>query len=102
MNPRNDPVFIPKGMVLADFTVLDSSYDILKFPMYNTVRNVSQCETDCQKFDGFDAFCANFDFFGTHVLTSKQIKNLEKCLYAHKNVFVTKEKVPETLPSTHR
>lgn len=28
MNPGNDPVFIPKGMVLANFTVLDSSYDI--------------------------------------------------------------------------
>lgn len=75
-------------MVLADFAVLDSSYDILKFPVCNTVQNVSQCGTDCQKFDDFDAFCAIF--FGTHVLLSKQIKNLEKCLYAHQNVFVTK------------
>lgn len=71
--------------------ILDSSYDIFKFPVCNTVQNVSQCGTDCQKFDDFDAFCANFDFSGTHVLLSKQIENLEKCLYAHQNVFVTKE-----------
>lgn len=71
-------MFIPKGMVLADFTVLHSSYDILKFFMCNTVENVSHCETYCQKFDGFDAFCANFDLSGTYVLTSKQIESLEK------------------------
>lgn len=61
--------------------------------MCNTDQIVSQCETDCQKFDGFDDYCANFVFSGTHVLvlTSKQIENLEKYLYAHKNVFVTKE-----------
>lgn len=53
--------------------------------MWITVQNVIQCETDCQKFVGFDAVCSNFDFSGTHVLTSKQIKNLEKCLCAHKN-----------------
>lgn len=61
--------------------------------MCNNDQIVRQCETDCQKFDGFDAFCADFDFFVTHVhvLTSKQIEYLEKYLYAHKNVFVTKE-----------
>lgn len=26
--------------------------------MCNTVQNVSHCETDIRKFDGFDAFCA--------------------------------------------
>ena len=93
MNPGNDSVFIPKGMVLADFAVLDSSYDIVPFPMCNNIRDISQCqgETDCQKSDDFDAFCANFDFSGAHVLTNSQIEKLEKCLYAHKNVFVTKE-----------
>lgn len=104
MNPRNDPVFIPKGMVLADFTVLDSSYDILKFPMYNTVRNVSQCETDCQKFDGFDAFCANFDFLVHMYLQANKLRILRN-VYMHTRMYLWRKRKyrrPYRLPTDKR
>lgn len=35
--------------------------------------------------------CILFSGTYVHVLTSKQIGSLEKCLYAHQNVFLTKE-----------
>jgi hypothetical protein len=71
MDPGNDR-FILKVMVLADFAILDSFYDIVPFPICNNIRDVSQCETECLKSDDFDAFCA-FDFSGAHILTNTLI-----------------------------
>lgn len=59
--------------------------------MCNTVQNVSLCETDIRKFDGFDAFCAYF--FLVHMYLQANKLGVLRNVYMHTRMYFWQKRI---------
>lgn len=59
--------------------------------MCNTVQNVSHCETDIRKFDGFDAFCAYF--FLVHMYLQANKLGVLRNVYMHTRMYFWQKRI---------
>lgn len=55
--------------------------------MCNTVQNVSHCETDIRKFDGFDAFCAYFFLVHMYMYLQANKLGVLRNVYMHTRMY---------------
>lgn len=90
LNPGNDIIHLAKGMVLADFAVLDESFCVIPVKMCNNARVEDANKGIQENVSDFDEFCTNFDFNTSNSLSEVQSSQLKQCLYNNKDVFVTK------------
>lgn len=61
--------------------------------MCNTVQNVSHCETDIRKFDGFDAFCAYFFLVHMYMYLQANKLGVLRNVYMHTRMYFWQKKI---------
>ena len=121
INPTDNSVTLDKNLVLADFKVLDASYDIIPADtacssvpdpaccnMHEAFTPFISDQTDdgsthvpshsCDQKPDFQTFMSNFDLTGIEV-SADQLAQLSHSLYNNRDVFVTAEN--PNLGSTH-
>lgn len=61
--------------------------------MCNTVQNVSHCETDIRKLDGFDAFCAYFFLVHMYMYLQANKLGVLRNVYMHTRMYFWQKKI---------